>query len=81
MNGDKHGKGTYRFNSKIKYVGDYVRGVKEGEGTVYNEDNSIAYSGGWKGGLPNGKGYVIDGEGNQVESYWKDGVDSRLMEE
>jgi hypothetical protein len=60
LNGEKNGKGTYRYNSGIRYVGDYVRGLKEGEGTIYNEDNTVAYSGQWKTGLPNGKGYVMD---------------------
>ena len=41
------------YLNKIRYVGDYEHGVKSGEGTIYNEDNSIAYSGEFKNGRPN----------------------------
>ena len=81
MNGEKHGKGMYSYNSKITYKGDYNNGVKEGDGTIYNDDNSIAYSGQFQNGLPNGRGFIIDNEGNQVESLWKDGVDYKVLNE
>ena len=61
-------------------MGDYVKGLKQGEGTIFNEDNTIAYCGQWKNGLPNGKGYVTDGECNKIDSEWRDGVDMKLIE-
>lgn len=34
-------------------------------GVIYNCDNSLAYKGQFKGGLPNGKGIALDSTGKE----------------
>lgn len=34
--------------------------IKSGYGALLNYDNTVAYEGEWKNGLPNGKGFLWD---------------------
>lgn len=45
VKGKKHGAGIYTFLNKLKYIGNYTNGEKEGEGTIRNRDGTIAYKG------------------------------------
>ena len=41
------GKGIFTWDAGHKYVGDFKLGNKHGQGTLYNADGSISYSGQW----------------------------------
>jgi len=41
--GEKHGKGIYKFKNGLRYEGDYSHNKKKGNGTLYNHGNTIAY--------------------------------------
>jgi hypothetical protein len=56
INGLKHGKGEFKFDSGLTYTGDYYRGQKDGLGKIVNKSGYIAYDGEFKNGLPNGRG-------------------------
>lgn len=45
LNGHKHGYGIYKFKNGLRYEGEYRYGVREGKGTIYNHNNTIAYEG------------------------------------
>lgn len=46
MNGEKEGKDCeYVSDNNTRYVGDYVNGYRQGSGTIYNADKSVAYKG------------------------------------
>lgn len=49
----------------MRYEGTYKKDVKEGKGTIYTKDNSVAYCGEMKNGLPHGKGWVPGPDGKQ----------------
>jgi hypothetical protein len=42
----KHGTGIYTYiKNDVRYEGEYKDGKKSGNGTIYNHDNTVAYSG------------------------------------
>lgn len=47
---------------------------------MYNSDDTIAYEGEIKNGLPHGKGKVKTGDGF-VEANWNEGIDVSLIQE
>lgn len=49
------------------------------KGTLFNYDNTVAYKGLFKNGLPNGKGTAISKNGTVLETEWKDGIDMRAL--
>ena len=59
----KNGNGTYYYKTKLKYIGHYVNNKKQGLGQLLNHDNSLAYKGIFKNGLPNGKGTGVTQNG------------------
>ena len=67
MKGQKHGKGTYFYTNKLKYVGCYKNGEKDGNGVIYNRDDTVAYDGEFKNGLPHGKGKKRNKNGEIAE--------------
>lgn len=75
VNGEKEGQGEYRGKKGVRYVGGYRQDRKEGEGTIFNFDGSVAYQGEFKNGLPHGK----DSGNKAVETIWEEGIDSRLL--
>ena len=56
----KHGKGEYFYVDQLRYIGDYENNQKSGY------DGTIAYEGHWKKGLPDGKGFSYDLNGNKT---------------
>ena len=40
-----NGRGKIYINNKLNYVGNFYRGYKHGQGTLYDNDNNIIYSG------------------------------------
>ena len=66
LNGKRHGKGVYKYQSGNIYEGDFVEGRKEGYGIFYfKERNEIeTYEGMWLNDMAEGKGSntLIDGE-------------------
>lgn len=79
MNGEKDGQGVYYAENGTRYEGSYVRGYREGFGTIYNGDNSIAYKGELSMGLPHGKGSVFKG-GKEMVTTWVEGIDQNLLQ-
>ena len=79
MEGEKHGKGSYQFNNGLRYEGDYFRGKKEGQGTLFNCDESIAYVGEFSDDVPHGEGFVYDERGNKLRRKWVRGVNAQLI--
>lgn len=57
--GDKHGEGFYKSTNGTKYRGSYFLNQRSGKGIIYNNDDTIAYQGELKNGLPHGEGEVI----------------------
>lgn len=52
----------------MRYEGWYVHNKKEGEGKLFNNDNTIAYKGIFKNGMPNGKGIATSKNGTEFET-------------
>ena len=46
----------YFGDTSERYVGEYVRDMREGIGSAYHSDGSLKYTGSWKQGHPNGIG-------------------------
>jgi hypothetical protein len=59
----KNGYGIYYYNTKLRYEGHYIYNQKEGSGKLFNSDNTLAYKGIFKNGLPNGKGTGVTQQG------------------
>lgn len=51
----------YSSDNGTRYEGSYVYGYREGNGTIFNGDGTVAYKGEMKKGLPHGKGSVFKG--------------------
>jgi hypothetical protein len=66
--GLKDGSGKYQFKNGLSYEGQYRRGTKEGQGTLYNPDHSLCYVGHFENNLPNGKGASLNSKGRKVET-------------
>lgn len=78
VNGIKDGKGEYVATNGVRYVGDYRGDKKEGEGVLYNYDNSICYKGEFKNGLPHGKGTSFT-KGKEHVAIWNEGIDTSIL--
>ena len=63
MHGKKSGHGSYTYSvSNLRYTGEYVDGLKEGYGEVFDiKNNTPMFKGNWKKGMPHGKGIRCDG--------------------
>ena len=55
-----------------------MNGYREGFGTIYNGDNSIAYKGEMSRGLPHGVGSIFK-NGKEMKTTWIEGIDSNLI--
>lgn len=75
--GKKHGRGRYEFKNGIIYEGEYVDGLKQGQGKLYNPDSSLLYEGHFDKNLPNGMGASVNGKGRKVESEFFEGLSKR----
>jgi len=47
LNGKAHGRGAYTFADGRKYVGEYDQGIRNGPGTEFRADGSVAVQGRW----------------------------------
>ena len=72
---DGYGKFTWGGDkdkgSKVKYVGCYKYGNKEGSGKYYMKNGHV-FDGMWKDGLPHGQG-VVETEYKTYKSMWRNG--------
>jgi len=55
-----------------------VKGYRDGFGTIYNGDNTVAYKGEMREGLPHGTGSVYK-EGKELKTQWIEGIDQNLL--
>ena len=55
--GNKHGKGSYRWGTGEKYIGDYLNDQRHGKG-VQTYADGVTYDGDWSDGKYNGFGKV-----------------------
>lgn len=76
VKGEKQGQGVYSFSNGLKYEGEYRAGLKRGTGTIFNCNDSVAYTGDFYDDLPHGEGFVFDGEGNRLKRKWVNGLDA-----
>ena len=57
MNNKKNGKGIFINDTSI-YEGEWINGLKEGNGKFKDSKMNIYYVGEWKKGKKNGKGHL-----------------------
>ena len=62
-----HGTGTYTWDNRDKYVGEWKKGMRHGTGTL-TYVNGDEYVGEWKDDKKNGKGtFIFTNNGNKYE--------------
>lgn len=61
-------KGHLLLLERIEVWRQILNALKNGIRTIYNHDNTIAYTGCFVNGLPNGEGYTVN-DGNFI--YWQ----------
>ncbi len=72
--GKPHGRGgQYTWPAGAKYVGDFVRGVKQGQGKMVYPDKS-SYSGAFFADKPHGRGVYTDVNGRSRPVTLKEGI-------
>lgn len=49
-------------------------------GKLINPGDKVAYDGEFKDGLPHGKGYITDKNGERQESLWIMGIDEDILD-
>jgi hypothetical protein len=55
----KHGKGKETYSDGRVFVGSFVKGGKEGTGTLYSDGSDfVIYEGGWKDNVYHGEGIL-----------------------
>ena len=57
-------KGKEFYKGKLVYEGEYLEGIKNGKGKVYNIDGKLKYEGEFVNGKKSGKGKEYDKNGN-----------------
>lgn len=67
-----NGRGTYRFASGARYVGQFKDGKSDGIGVCYWPDGS-RYEGEWRQGLPHGKGAKSLSLGKLQTGWFREG--------
>lgn len=45
-------KGTVKTDNKISYEGEFISGIPNGQGKIYNQDGSVKYEGNIENGIP-----------------------------
>ena len=70
----RDGYGKLIFENGIYYIGQWKNGMRHGQGTLYNKDNSIIYKGDFENDKYNGKGMSIEEKGYYYIGQWKDGL-------
>lgn len=61
--------GVYRYKDGARFVGMFINGRPEGEGTCYYADGG-KYVGGWKQHAPHGKGILYQNDGRVIGAEW-----------
>jgi len=73
--GERHGQGTYFWNTGDKYEGQWVNGKRHGQGTMTYANGDI-YIGNWENSLRNGQGTLTYESGAKYVGNWKEGYAS-----
>jgi len=58
MNGKKHGTGIMKTTNGNIYDGQWIEGIKNGQGVYYDATTKVVYDGEWKDGKKNGFGIL-----------------------
>lgn len=69
----------YKYNSGLRYEGDYLNDVKSGNGIIYNLGDTIAYEGEFRNNVPHGQGSVYDSKGVKLSANWVEGIDDYFL--
>lgn len=69
-----HGKGTMKYSDGKEYKGDWVNGIKQGQGTM--KYNNGIYEGEWKNDKKDGKGTYVWNDGRTYEGLYENDVRS-----
>src|ERR1051325_5307611 len=72
-NGRPHGRGTFIDRSGLRYDGDWVNGLMEGEGHLLLPNGDV-YRGGFRTGRLHGQGIYIDATGKVYDGEFAAGL-------
>ncbi len=64
------------LHSLPRRSGEWVRGERQGKGSVVSRPPTVTYEGQWKANLMNGRGICTYGDGTKYEGFFKDGLKS-----
>ena len=73
-----NGEGTYIYQDKSTYTGDFVGGLAEGYG-ICQYTNGNRYMGHWKKHKFHGEGVFYKKEDDNVKGLWEDGKLTKLL--
>ncbi len=63
-----------RFEGEYEYRGDWVHGVKEGNGVEKDRRRGEVYNGKFKGGRREGQGALVRGDGYAYDGLWMENL-------
>ena len=66
------GKGRYDWGNGVVYTGEFMHGVRTGQGTIVYADHS-SYHGSFRNGLYDGNGRYVDANGAQYQGEFRAG--------
>ncbi|GJQ66885.1 hypothetical protein Trydic_g7908 [Trypoxylus dichotomus] len=72
--GDITGRGKQFYKDNSTYSGTFCKGVLNGTGSIYIASSNILYSGDWKRGKQNGKGWILYEPQNWYDGEWLNGI-------
>lgn len=73
VDGEIKGEGKLYYKDNSIYTGSFCKGLLSGNGTIYVARTTVVYSGDWKRGKQNGKGWMLYEPDNWYEGEWLDG--------
>ena len=68
------GQGKYIWVNGTIYEGNFVEGIRTGEGTLYNNNGYAVYKGDWKSGHFEGNGIYYFPNDGFIETVWNNGT-------
>lgn len=77
-----HGRGKHTLPNGVTYEGEWVKGVKEGHGTLSDPNAGLVYAGQFRADLRHGRGVFTAADGEVYDGEWHEGVkqgDGRLL--
>ena len=74
INDKFEGKGKYIYENGDLYIGEWKRGLREGNGILYYKNGNIKYEGGWVNDKYEGNGKHIWKDGECYIGGWKNGL-------